>query len=142
MTQGYYEALLGGALIGMASGVLLILNGRIAGICGIFKGSIIPLESTSWWRMAFLLGLVLGGTFIQMYFPERLPEEGVRPFLTVALGGLFVGLGTTWANGCTSGHGVCGIGRLSMRSVVATVIFITSGVLTVTVYHALFGGIT
>ena len=140
-------ALAGGLLIGIASAVLWLGNGRIAGISGIF-GQLLPPARTVVWRLAFLAALILG-TFATAWLlpglgvggPGGKPAElalppagwGVSAPIWVAIAGLLIGFGTKIANGCTSGHGVCGIARLSKRSFVAVGIFFSVAILTVAV---------
>jgi uncharacterized membrane protein YedE/YeeE len=130
--------LLGGALIGLAAALLLLLNGRIAGISGIFGGIIksnVPGER--FWRVAFVLGLVGGAAldaFMRGGIALRLQADG--PMLILA--GLLVGFGTRMGSGCTSGHGVCGLARRSPRSLVATMIFMTVAALTVFLTRHIF----
>lgn len=117
----YLSAMVGGLLIGGAAVLLLALNGRIAGVVGIATAAL--FESASAWRWAFLLGLVLGaGAFVALT-GASVPRTGMAPGLLV-LAGLLVGFGTSLSNGCTSGHGVCGLARLSRRSLVATTVFV------------------
>lgn len=121
-------ALLGGVLIGLSATILLAFNGRIAGISGIVNGGIQGNES---WRWLFLAGMLLGGI---LYEYGLAPEPTPTPPLTAGtmiLGGFLVGFGTRLGNGCTSGHGVCGLGRLSVRSLVAVLTFLTIAMLTV-----------
>ena len=136
-------ALAGGALIGISASVLLMLTGRIAGISGIV-GGLMSSERKSGeasWRLAFVIGLLAGGVGLYMFRPESFEGGPTVGPLVVALAGLFVGVGTTLGNGCTSGHGVCGISRLSKRSVVATCVFIATGMLvTYVVRHVIGGG--
>lgn len=134
-----FTSLLGGALIGLASAVLLAFHGRIAGISGILGGLLAPARGESGWRAAFLAGLVGGGTVLGLLRPDLFASDFVAaPAVTVAAG-LLVGLGTRLGGGCTSGHGVCGISRLSTRSLIATVLFMTAGIATVTFTHHLLG---
>ena len=125
------NALSGGALIGLASVFMLALIGRIAGISGILGGLISGGRSGDrLWRVAFLFGLVAGALIFRIFLgplPLQLQAEGLQ--LIVA--GLLVGFGTRLGSGCTSGHGVCGIARLSPRSLAATVTFIGAGIITV-----------
>lgn len=126
-------ALGGGALIGLAASLLLMLNGRIAGISGIVGGLFQQRES---WRLAFVIGLLTGGVVLYAVRPQAFDGPTVNPLL-VAVAGLLVGVGTTVGNGCTSGHGVCGISRFSKRSIVATCVFMATGILvTFLVRHA------
>jgi uncharacterized membrane protein YedE/YeeE len=140
-------ALLGGMLIGLASAVLWLGLGRIAGISGIF-GQLLPPARTVLWRLVFLLALVAGsagaawlipglgvggpgGTAATLVAPP--PGWNISPPIWIAAAGLLIGFGTKLGNGCTSGHGVCGLARLSKRSMVAVAVFFSVAILTVTV---------
>jgi uncharacterized membrane protein YedE/YeeE len=129
---------IGGAMIGVSSLAMLALLGRIAGISGIFAG-VITAESGSAWRWAFMVGLIGGPLLFQWQSGSGapLPSEANWPFIVAA--GFLVGFGTRYAGGCTSGHGVCGIGRLSQRSIAATATFIGVGVVTVFITRHLLG---
>jgi uncharacterized membrane protein YedE/YeeE len=119
-------ALLGGVLIGLAIAMLLLLDGRVAGISGILGGLVRPEPAEGHWRWFFVLGLVGGGLAVRALQPGAIEAtEASLPVLVAS--GLLVGLGTRLANGCTSGHGVCGISRLSPRSLVATGTFMAVG---------------
>lgn len=133
--------LAGGLLIGLASAMLLLANGRIAGISGILGRSFFPAPGDLGWRLAFLAGLPLGAWAVGLLAPGTTALVITdSPALLVA-GGLLVGLGTQIGNGCTSGHGVCGLGRGSRRSLVATVTFMAAGIATTFVArHVLAGG--
>jgi len=120
-----WTSLAGGVLIGAAAAMLVLLNGRVAGISGIVGGLFTPRAADVAWRVAFVLGLLVAPVFMKGY--PRI-EAG---FGTLLLGGLLVGLGTSYGSGCTSGHGVCGLSRLSARSLVATAAFMAAGMLTV-----------
>ncbi len=120
--------LLGGVLIGVASAMLLLFSGRIAGISGVFGGMLFQQGSERTWRSAFVAGLIGGGVGLYGISPELFANTSERGFGMVAFAGLLVGIGTRIGGGCTSGHGVCGIGRLSMRSIVATVTFVLAGI--------------
>lgn len=125
-----FNALLGGLLIGVAVSILLLINGKIAGISGILGQTISINVKANSWRIAFLLGLVISPLVYGLFYP--LPSFKLNSnSLTIIAAGLLVGFGTRLGNGCTSGHGVCGIARFSIRSVVATVTFIAFGMLTV-----------
>jgi hypothetical protein len=128
----------GGALIGISALAMLALLGRIAGISGIFAG-VITAEPGSAWRWAFMVGLIAGPLLFQSQSGSSapLPSEAGWPFSVVA--GFLVGFGTRYAGGCTSGHGVCGIGRLSQRSIAATATFIGVGMVTVFITRHLLG---
>ncbi|MCB9524835.1 MAG: YeeE/YedE family protein [Myxococcales bacterium] len=133
-----YSALLGGALIGLAATALLLFNGRIAGITGIAGGLLGGRPGDRAWRVAFLAGLVLGGTGLALAAPQALAFELTRSPAAIVGAGLLVGFGTRLGGGCTSGHGVCGISRLSTRSLVATGAFMATGFLAASV---LTGGV-
>jgi uncharacterized membrane protein YedE/YeeE len=128
--------LVGGMLIGAAAVLLLSTLGRIAGISGIL-GNLLPLPRVNapfemGWRLAFLLGLITVGVVARLVYPPALTDDAVSTStLSLVIAGLLVGFGTRLGSGCTSGHGVCGVSRLSPRSLVATVTFITFGALTV-----------
>ena len=134
------SGLLGGALIGLATALLMLFIGRIAGISGIF-GGLLPFQiSDRGWRLAFMAGLLaapllatLGGAPLPM---PKMPDS----LALIAIAGLLVGVGTRMGSGCTSGHGVCGTARLSARSIVATVIFMLAAIITVAITHHRFGG--
>jgi hypothetical protein len=127
-------ALLGGALIGLAASLALIANGRIAGISGIL-GRALDRDDGHSFRDAFLEGLVGTGILLAAIWPHLIGRP-IRDPETLAIAGLLVGIGTTLANGCTSGHGVCGIARLSPRSFVAVATFIAAGMITVAIAGA------
>lgn len=122
---------LGGTLIGLAATVLLLANGRIAGVSGIIGGLLSPQRGDVAWRVAFVLGLWLAALAYWAVRGELFPVEVLASWPTMLIAGLLVGFGTRMGAGCTSGHGVCGIARLSKRSVVATVVFMCSAMLTV-----------
>jgi uncharacterized membrane protein YedE/YeeE len=131
MQQTYLQSLMGGGLIGLSAALLLIFNGRIAGVSGIVSGAIEYVSPERLSRILFLIGIVCGPLVYLEWF-------GVRPSVRVTtttglmlLGGLLVGFGTRLGSGCTSGHGVCGLARLSLRSLTAVVVFLCTGILTV-----------
>ena len=134
-------ALLGGALIGLSTSTLLLFNGRIAGISGIFGGVLLPRKGETAWRVSFLAGLISAGLVLFALYPSAFPTTPLRPLGVVALAGVLVGYGTRLGNGCTSGHGVCGISRLSARSIVATLSFMTAGAIAVFLARHILGGI-
>jgi len=138
-------AALGGALIGLASALLWLGNGRIAGISGIL-GQLLPPAQTMVWRVTFLVALVIGTLGASRLFPalgvggdapaqlvEAPAEWGVPTPVWLAIAGLLTGLGTRIGNGCTSGHGICGLARLSRRSLVAVLVFFGVAVITVAI---------
>jgi uncharacterized membrane protein YedE/YeeE len=134
-----WTGLLGGALIGLASSLLMLANGRIAGISGILGRSLFPSQNDLVWRLAFLVGLPLGAGIVQQLSAD-LHGFAITPRLGVLIaGGLLVGFGTQLGNGCTSGHGVCGLARGSRRSLVATLVFMASGVGTVFIMRHVVG---
>lgn len=120
--------------------MLMLLNGRIAGISGIVKGLLTSFDfSESNWRIAFLVGMIIGGLGYAMLYPvEIILPEGINT-LTLIIGGHIVGFGTSMGGGCTSGHGVCGMARFSLRSIVATMIFLSAGMLTVYIIRHVLG---
>ena len=134
--------LIGGALIGTAATLLLWLNGKVAGICGIC-GSVVRLgQGPRAWQAAFVAGRLLVGIIVQVPAPEAFAFEVDRSLPAVGLAGLLVGVGTQVGRGCTSGHGVCGISRFSTRSIVATMTFMLTGGLSAYVgNHRLGGGV-
>jgi uncharacterized membrane protein YedE/YeeE len=135
--------LVGGLMIGLASWGLLVLNGKIAGISGIFGGLLKPANAhDAAWRALFLIGLVGGvAAYRFLYAPEStITFSGGNGWPILVAGGVLVGFGTRLGGGCTSGHGVCGIGRFSMRSITATVIFMATAAITVFVVRHLIGG--
>lgn len=134
--NAYVSALVGGLLIGLSASLLLLFKGRIFGISGILGGIIKPRWSDMGWRVVALLGLFTGGSITYIYFPEAFPSQSYDP-IKMALAGLLVGFGTQLGGGCTSGHGVCGISRVSRRSILATITFIITGVITVAVMSAM-----
>jgi uncharacterized protein len=121
-----WTALAGGALIGAAAALLVLLNGRVAGISGIVGGLLTPARGEVAWRAAFVLGL-LGAPFVYGLFARMKAVQIDAGFALLMLAGLLVGVGTRYAAGCTSGHGVCGLSRLSPRSFAATAVFMASG---------------
>lgn len=133
------SALIGGLMIGASAALFLVLNGRIAGISGILGGLLAPARGEVGWRLAFLAGMFVA-PLVYLAFGGTLPAvalDASLPLLIVA--GLIVGFGTRLGAGCTSGHGVCGIGRLSPRSIVATVVFMATAIATVFVTRHVIG---
>jgi len=128
------QPIIGGVLIGVAAFSLHILIGRIVGISGIVGRLLPPEAGESKWRLAFLGGLLAGGLVMALWDSSRFSISPGNPsYLLVVLAGLLVGFGTRLGSGCTSGHGVCGASRISLRSLVATVVFIAAGATTVAV---------
>lgn len=133
-------ALIGGVLIGAAAALLLLCNGRIAGISGILGRALAPTPGDVAWRWMFLAGLVGGGFLLRAVAPALVPGRTLGSIGWVVGAGLLVGVGTAMGGGCTSGHGVCGIARGAPRSLVATCTFMALGVLTVAVIQHVLGG--
>ena len=133
-----WSALAGGALIGLAAAMFMLLNGRIAGISGVIGGLLAPVRGDVAWRALFVLGLV-GAPGAYALFAV-LPQPRIdASFAALVVAGLLVGVGTRYGSGCTSGHGVCGLARLSPRSLVATVAFMAAGFATVFVARHVLG---
>ena len=132
-----WSALAGGVLIGIAAAMFALLNGRIAGISGIMGGLLKPATGDIAWRAAFLLGLV-AAPLVYALFAVSPSLQIDAPYGALVMAGLLVGVGTRYGSGCTSGHGVCGLSRLSLRSLVATVAFMGAGFATVFVLRHLF----
>lgn len=142
MLHSIIMAIIGGALIGLAASVMLLFVGRIAGISGILGGLLQSATGDRLWRIVFLGGLLAGGILMLFVLPQSFATPTSRHLPTVAIAGLLVGFGTRMGNGCTSGHGVCGLTRFSKRSLVATVSFMITGVIVATGMHALGGGLS
>ena len=135
-----FSAFAGGVLIGLAALLLALFNGRVAGISGILGGGLrAPLDDLGW-RLAFLAGLALAPLIYRTTVGVIEPITVTSPSAILVLGGLLVGFGTRLGNGCTSGHGVCGIARLSPRSLAATAVFMLSAAATVFVLRHVIGG--
>ena len=128
--------LTGGILIGIAASMMLLFSGRIAGISGIFGGMLFQQGKERAWRLSFVVGLIAGGILLYTINAEVFENSSGRGILAVNIAGLLVGIGTRIGGGCTSGHGVCGIGRLSVRSIVATVTFVFAGMITVALFKS------
>ncbi len=120
-------SLIGGVLIGISSALFILGNGRIAGISGILGGLLRPMRGDVQWRLAFLLGLIAAPLLVYLFMPFTEPTIDADTG-TLLAAGLLVGVGTRYAGGCTSGHGVCGLSRLSPRSLIATLAFMGAGV--------------
>ena len=134
------ESLVGGIMIGIAALVLLRFYGRIAGISGVF-GGLFPFNTgETLWRMVFLAGLVTGGIILSFLHTDAVTFELAYSNPALILAGLLVGVGSRMGNGCTSGHGICGLGRLAPRSMVAVLTFMATGTLAAIVVHQIFGG--
>ena len=135
-----FASLIGGAMIGLAASLLLLADGRIAGISGIVGGLLNRGAGDTAWRVLFVAGLLVGGLILRVVDPALLRVDLDRSAGALVASGLLVGFGTALGNGCTSGHGVCGLSRGSSRSLVATLTFMATGILLATlVVHALGG---
>jgi uncharacterized membrane protein YedE/YeeE len=133
-------ALLGGAILGGAASVLLLTSGRVAGISGVVGGLLSPVRGDVAWRGAFTLGLLVAGGGALVLAPDAFASDLERPPVALALAGVLVGYGTRLGNGCTSGHGVCGLSRLSPRSLASVVTFMLTGGIAAAIGARLFGG--
>ncbi len=133
------SALVGGALIGLSAVWLMASVGRIAGISGILGGGVTAVKGDRFWRLAFFAGLLVGPFFVAAARPNLLHTEFPVQGVLLAFAGVCVGLGTQLGNGCTSGHGVCGNARLSIRSLIATLSFMATGIATVFVMRHVIG---
>ena len=133
------SALIGGLLIGGSATLLLWLNGRIAGISNIARGVLEWTAGDVFWRLLFLGGLVTGAGLYYVLLGDAPVPRPEFPKWLLGIGGVLVGFGTSLGSGCTSGHGVCGLGRLSMRSLAATLIFLVTGIITTYVVRHVFG---
>jgi len=133
------SATFGGVLIGLSAVLLLWLNGRIAGISGILNGVFARDGGERNWRLMFVVGLILSGFLYQLITKMPLASRSDFPLELLALAGLLVGIGTRMGSGCTSGHAVCGISRLSARSLVATATFMTTGMLATAMVRTITG---
>lgn len=133
-----WYSLFGGMLLGVSATLLLLLNGKVAGISGILGGLFTPKAQDTAWRWLFIIGLVVGGLFGVRLLAAEVPLQYSSSTGMLIIAGLLVGLGTRLGNGCTSGHGICGIGRLSLRSIVATGIFMLVAGITVFVRLHIF----
>lgn len=133
--------LIGGIIVGIAATLLLWFNGRIAGISGIFNGMItVRRKGDVLWRFLFILGMVAGGVSHQLFLVEEMTYRPLgAPLWLLIVGGIIVGYGTSMGSGCASGHGVCGLGRLSVRSLVAVILFLGTGILTTFIVRHVVG---
>lgn len=135
-----WASLSGGVLLGVASALFILLNGRVLGISGILGGLLPPKAGDTLWRVAFLMGMASAPVVYELVAPAGFIEAPRidASYGLIAIAGLLVGLGTRYGSGCTSGHGVCGLSRLSPRSMVATATFMAAGFLVVFIARHLF----
>jgi uncharacterized membrane protein YedE/YeeE len=135
------SGLLGGAMIGLAAALLMLLTGRIAGISGIFGGLLTLNASDRGWRLAFVAGLIAAPLIASILTGALLPSPAMpASLLLIVVAGLLVGFGSRMGGGCTSGHGVCGVARLSARSLIATAVFMIAAIITVAIARHMIGG--
>lgn len=132
---------LGGVMIGVSASVMLLAQGRIAGISGIVGGLLSPQPGDVGWRVAFVSGMVVGGAVLFGLMPAAFEMGLQRSPVALVVAGLLVGFGTRLGNGCTSGHGVCGLSRFSQRSLASVMTFMFTGGVAAAVVHHLFGGV-
>ena len=130
--------LTGGVLIGISASMMLLFSGRIAGVSGIFGGTLFKHGKERAWRFSFIAGLIAGGVLLYIINAEFFENSSGRGLLAVTIAGLLVGIGTRIGGGCTSGHGVCGIGRFSGRSLTATVTFVLAGMAIVVLVESFY----
>lgn len=134
-------ALIGGGLVGLAAVMMMALKGRIAGVSGILTGSLAESGGERIWRILFIAGVIVGGAIPVMLSSDFKPPTPQSGTLLTIIGGLAVGIGTGLGSGCTSGHGICGIARLSQRSIIATCTFMAAGFIGVYLLKHVFGGV-
>lgn len=136
--SSFYPAIGGGLIISLACIILLLFLGKIAGISGIFAHLTTPkIKKVNFWQITFITGILLGSWAVMYFFNIDVPRRENFPTGALVFSGLLVGYGTQLGNGCTSGHGICGIGRISMRSIVATVTFMLVAIVTVFIFRHL-----
>ena len=134
------SAAIGGALIGLSAVLLMLSTGRIAGVSGIFSGLLNVRGEDKGWRIAFIAGLILAPVIAGFIGYGMSPPKLPSSWAVIAVAGLLVGFGARLGGGCTSGHGICGIGRLSPRSIAATVVFMLTAIITVAITRHVLGG--
>jgi uncharacterized protein len=132
-------ALVGGSLIGIASSALLLVTGRVSGVSGIDYGLVTNERGQRAWKSLFLAGLVLGGAGLGLFHPPAFAEQPLHGLPTYLAAGLLIGFGSRLGGGCTSGHGICGVSRLSVRSLIVVVTWIVSGALVLWLVRAMGG---
>lgn len=136
-----YSSLAGGVLIGLSAAALLFFNAKILGVSGIFGGMLHAKRGDTLWRLVFIAGLLSGGVALGFLAPHTVQNDVSNlPVGLVILAGLLVGIGARLGNGCTSGHGICGVGRLAPRSLAATAVFLVSGMVTASLCAELIKG--
>ena len=135
-----WSSFLGGCLIGLSAFLFMFISGRVAGCSGILTNTILGVRGQSMWRVMFIVGLVIA-PLLTSSSEYTLPEQYNFDWTILIIAGLLVGIGASMANGCTSGHGICGLGRLSKRSIIATCVFMSSAVITVYISRHMLGGL-
>jgi len=133
-------AAIGGALIGLAAALLMLLTGRVAGISGILGGCLAPGSTDKEWRLAFLIGMILAPLSATLVGYNLIKPQMPSSFVVIGVAGLLVGFGSRLGGGCTSGHGICGVARLSPRSITATAVFMATAILAVGFTRHILGG--
>jgi uncharacterized protein len=133
-------AAVGGALIGLAAALLMLLTGRVAGISGMLGGCLAPSSTDKGWRLAFLVGLILAPLSGTLFGYSLAKPQMPSSYVIIVAAGLLVGFGSRLGGGCTSGHGICGVARLSPRSITATAVFMATAILVVAFTRHIFGG--
>jgi len=139
-TQAVMMAIIGGAIIGLSASLLLLSTGRIAGISGILGDLLKPKSGEKHWRVLFIFGLFVTGSLGVVFMPEQIQTPKDHSLVALVAAGLMVGFGTRLSNGCTSGHGICGLSRFSKRSFVAVLTFMATGFITATTIQIISGG--
>ncbi len=134
------SAAIGGVLIGLSAVLLMMFTGRIAGVSGIVAGLINPQTSDRSWRAAFVAGLIAAPIAAMLVGYGVTKPQMPESYITIVVGGLLIGFGSRLGSGCTSGHGICGIARLSQRSIVATGVFMVAAIVVVALTHHVVGG--
>jgi uncharacterized membrane protein YedE/YeeE len=129
----FINPLVGGMIIGLSASLLLLFKGRIFGVTGILAGALGKPTKSNLWQIAVVMGLISGSFFLSLVSPDFFDYSIPRSTLQLVIAGLLVGFGTRLGGGCTSGHGVCGLPRLSLRSILATITFMISGAITVSI---------
>jgi len=135
-----WSSFLGGCLIGLSAFLFMFISGRVAGCSGILTNAILGVSGQRMWRVMFIVGLVIA-PLLTSSSEYTLPEQYNFDWTILIIAGLLVGIGASMANGCTSGHGICGLGRLSKRSIIATCVFMSSAVITVYISRHMLGGL-
>ena len=136
-----FASIIGGTILGIAALILFATVKRIAGVSGIIGGLLLFKKNDTAWRVVFLSGLIFGGLILSKVYPKTLSIELTYSTPALILAGLLVGFGSRIGNGCTSGHGICGLGRLQPHSMVAVISFLTTGIITATIVGTLLRGV-